>query len=292
MTMIRQAGLNTAAQAAERLGAGEAAAQLGRNVARIARNTGNNLLQDHARLKTNSLIVSSLILVLSRVFIANLTAQKTKGTPEGPLRYREAVRTTIREFCGWTFGYIILRWVQNMTKTAMKIHFGIKDRHGEIPKASARYFKERWAGMLKEQPLVKALSSAFKREKFTIPVSEMDTTIEKAMEFAHPERVAKAKGFFEKFLPAARRMGTQEFMETLMRWAPIAVGSVPAVLLAGYALERFTRDHSENVVDAISKRFGKNEPAKPDPALQPCKARQNFDTYLSRIHNKQAGRFQ
>lgn len=283
--MIGQVGM----QAAERIGAGEAARQLGRNMVQIARNTGHNLMQDPARLKTNSLIISSLILVLSRVFIANLSAQKSKGTPEAPLRHREAIRTTIREFCGWTFGYIILRWVQNMTRTAMKVYFGIVDRHGEIPRYKPKYFAERWAAMIRDLPVVKALSASVRRHKFDIPKAEIDTTVEKALEFAHVDRVDRVKNLIGKVLPAAKRMGRQEFMETMMRWAPIAVGSVPAVLLAGYALERFTRDYSEQVVNTLSKRFGDKKDAAPEPA---CKARQNFDTYLNRIQLKQADRFQ
>jgi hypothetical protein len=89
-------------------------------------------------------------------------------------------------------------------------------------------------------------------------------------------------------------------MQALLRWAPPIVGSVPAILLAGYALERFALDHSEEVVKLLGHFV--NDGKEGAGIQPPGEARQlvgglstrpvgnRLDAYLGGIQRKQMER--
>lgn len=54
-------------------------------------------------------------------------------------------------------------------------------------------------------------------------------------------------------------------LKTFFTWAPILVSSVPAMLLAGYALERFSQRYSETLAQKIAKSFVKPGPVPANP---------------------------
>jgi hypothetical protein len=60
--------------------------------------------------------------------------------------------------------------------------------------------------------------------------------------------------------------------------------------LAGYALERFTRDSNDEVVNAVSRVFGRkkgNAAEKPKPGVS---AVQNFATWQNRMYQRRSER--
>jgi|GEM_PF-2691137 len=226
-----------------------------KNLGKVAKNKTTSMFQNPDQLKTDSLILASLVLVISRIVVANLSAIKAMGSTEGPFRYKLAVQTDIREICGWTFGFVVLRQIQNWVKKKIAAPMGIR-KIGEPPK----------------YPLWSNVRNAFTKAGPN-PLHLGFAAAEK-LDYNPAAVSVKLREFLTKS-PWARPIFTKlgkteaECMKTLFRAVPIAIGSVPAVILAGYALERFTRDYSDHVVDVVSKTFktsGKGMGSKPKPA--------------------------
>jgi hypothetical protein len=210
-----------------------------KNLGQLASNKFTSLIQNPDSLKAESLILASLALVISRICIATTSAIKAQGTPEGPYRYKESIRTDIREVCGWTFGFVVLRFIQNkIVKPALGKLLGVTE--SADPNAYSL-----WKGM---KELFKG-----KVEKFTPHLEQGVVTewngsrVSKWLAEAKPVQwlINKLYGNLEHDAKA-------DFMVKLYKMGGIFLASIPTVALAGYALERFTRDHSDQVVDAVS----------------------------------------
>lgn len=216
---------------------------LPKNLAALCKNKTVSMFQDPETLKTDSLILASLVLVISRSLVANLSAIQAVGTPEGPYRYRQATQTVLREGAGWTFGFIVLRQVQNWIRKSLAKPLGIS-RVGEPVKYP---FGENLAKVLSGKP--------------PAPLN-LDLTRVEGLRYNPEQASQKVVQTLKKFKPF-EWLGKNEAqrMLTLYKAAPIALGSIPAVFLAGYALERFTRDYSDHVVDLVSKTFNKSKDA-------------------------------
>lgn len=236
-----------------------------KNLGKVAKNKTVSMFQDPDQLKTDSLILASLVLVVSRILVANLSAIKTMGTSEGPFRYKQAVQTDIREICGWTFGFIVLRQIQNWLKKKLAGPMGIR-KIGEPPSYSL------WKNLVKS--FTKQGPEAL----------QLNLATAQKLEYNAAAASPKWRDFLTKsplVKPLFSKLGKTEAdcMKMLYRAAPIALGSIPAVFLAGYALERFTRDYSDHVVDVVSKTFknskaaqmsaGANPEAKPQTQASP-----------------------
>lgn len=256
----------------DRLSSSGALRQLGRNTRQIARNLGQHLLQDHHAIKTNSLIASSLILVLSRILVANYTAFKSKGTKDGPYRYREAMRTNIRELCGWTFGFVVLRYFQGLTKKAIGKFFGITESGG-LPRF--RPFKQ----------LKTAFNAAVQKKPFQVGGPPVDPALPRVFDFSNKAAFRKVRPILER-IPGLRGKPAHAMLQAFYNWTPILLGSIPAVFLAGYALERFTRDHSDQVVDMISQRFNRNKAASAGKGNAPMPGA-HLNHFMSRLQQRQ-----
>ncbi len=257
-----------------RLGLGGAVKQFGRHAGQIAYNAGQHMLENPATLKSNSLIISSLIVVLSRILVANLSAIKTKGTPEGPHRYREAISTNIREVCGWTFGFLVLRQFQNLISLAMRKGFDITIKN-EPPKL--------WS------QLYSASQKAFgKRERLdNFPVSKPSLWTELEV---HPntnnERTQWLLRKLKK-IPWLKDCQDVGLMKSFYRATPIILGSIPAIALAGYMLERFTRDHGDEVVSFVSRKLGPKG-GNHQNCTHGGVVDQRFDQFLSRVKTRRS----
>lgn len=231
------------------------------DVGRVLWNKARSLNNVEA-IKQNSLILASGVLVVSRMIIANISAIRAQGTSDGPYRYREAIRTDMREIGGFTLGFLVLRVFQAGITKGLRKGFNIVD-----PKS--------------DYELRKNLKNAFNRKK--IETFRPDYAKTPRIDFKAEggfgklgnllEKMPGAKTFFGDQLKDVTRKG--ELIRNILRKAPIIIGSIPTVFLAGYMLERMTRDHSEDVVDSISKRFGgdgtkKNMATQPPPVVAPA----------------------
>lgn len=211
----------------------------------IVKNKANSLVQNPDSLKNESLILASLALVISRIIIANVSAVNARGTSEGPYRYRESIRTTIREVCGWTLGFMVLRAIQAKLRAKIGSHLGVKAAED---KNSYSLFGS-FLNMLK---------------KPGDKVNPINLDLAQSLEPTYNKAVQK--NYVKTFLGSdfarnliRNRFGGQEekFVKFLYKVCPIAIASIPTVALAGYALERFTRDHSDKVVDFVSGSLNK-----------------------------------
>lgn len=220
------------------------------NLRQTASNIGTNLIQSPDMLKNQSLILASLVLVISRITIAKHSAVKERGTPEGPYRYREFIRTTIREICGWTFGFVVLRALQNfLVKPRLRKLLGLEEVHPPNAYSTWENIKSFFKGhdiapiklQLHEETTLKHTWNPFSRNladtKTLRPFIEM-------YGIGEPAKIGFIKGVY--------KVGS------------ILLASIPTVALAGYALERFTRDHSDQVVDKVSHVLGHNAPKAPN----------------------------
>ncbi len=226
----------TAVTTAGKIGLG----QFAKNIGNTFINHGNQLIQDHAALKSNALILCSLILVLSRIAVAFGSAKKAQKTPDGPYRWQEFIRTTIREIGGWTLSFVVLRSIEFAMRAGVRKIFKIK-----LPNKP---------GLIKD--LGKQVASFVKRDSAqAAPVLRQAFTNygHKATLVPDIARFEKFEGLINLFSSGKGHLSVVERFKRFYDWFPILVGSIPAIALSGYALERFSMDHSKEVVAKISQ---------------------------------------
>jgi hypothetical protein len=252
-------------------------------------------IYDISKVRDNAFILSSLIQVLSRIFVANRSAMQTKGTQEGPYRYKEAVKTTFREAMGFVLSYVVLRafqrgtmdffknylWVKEGVSSAPTLFNGIFRKAFNVPsrigKQAPRYFPTfmETLGRLGQQ--VRNFFTG-KLEKIDLKSLEnvIPDVIEKKGVIIHPRRMAQYKRL-EPFVDKINRLEAfltgkpvnttiPQRLETFFNWVPPLVGSIPALLLSGFALERFSQTKAEPMAKKIAAFFGKNNP-QPSPFI-------------------------
>ena len=221
-----------------------AARQLARNSARTLTGVTHNLMQNPTLITRNSLIVSTLILVLSRIGITFQSANKTKGTPEASFRRKEAIKTTFREACGWTVTYGLFRGIENLTRKIMRDYFGIeKQTHG-----------------LGLSNLKHELGYALRREKSHFKgVKPIELVDNYQFGFTQTARYEKLKPAIDRLFKALHLNTTvtdaTARLKGLYKWAPVVAATIPTVLLSGVVLERYARDHADNLAENLSSKW-------------------------------------
>lgn len=230
------------------------------NLGKIFANKGSSFVHNPGLLNNQSLIMASLVLVVNRAAIANYTAIKAQGTPEGPYRTHEAYRTTIREFLGFTGGFIVLRQIQGFLKNKTREHFGIKDdpnpNRYELVKNLTQWFKD-------PSNTEKKIGS-FNPQFFYHTKPGIDLEQENVKSLISRVQKACSKVGVEVLQD---KHAQKAFMRQVYNMGPIVLASIPTVGLAGVLLEKFTRDHADQVADFISKHLGDNH--KPNTVSKP-----------------------
>lgn len=233
------------------------------NTPRVLRNVGSSIVNKPGFFRDQSLILASLALVISRIVVANISAIKAQGTSEGPFRYRESIRTNMREIGGFLTGFVLLRGFQVFTQNALRKPLGV-----EVSSLSDGYsFKQLWQDLTS-----KAKPSAFdpKLAYSTDPFMASGELKPLASAISRFFDVPGLRALKEKAAAQVKTEGLSEAAATLAKnkafivngvykLAPILLGSIPSVALAGYFLERLTRDHSEQIVDAVSNCLGSKD---------------------------------
>lgn len=206
----------------------------------VFRNKGKSFFHPEF-MKEQSLILASLALVVSRIVVANVSAMQARGTADGPYRYRESIRTDMREVGGFTLGFLVLRAFQAGIRKGLRTGLNIK------PPEDGGHHYNLFANLKKvwkngEPP------AAFER----------DYAKEVKVQFNQKGDYGKLGNWMMKHAPGVPKDAEKaaSYFSKLYKRGPIILGSIPTVLLAGFMLERMTRDHSEAVVDAVSKSFG------------------------------------
>lgn len=238
-----------------------------KNLPQVARNLGNSIASQPGFFRDQSLILASFALVISRMVVANISALKSVGTPEGPFRYRESIRTDLREIGGFTLGFGVLRFVQcgirkglrhglGITEPALPFAYPLRKAWGDLTgKTEPAPVKLNLAWDSPPQITGEQLSPLAQKVSDLFEAPVLKSIKNKATAMVKLEGLSEA----EKLLAKNKAFITQG----VYKIAPILIGSIPSVVLAGYCLERITRDHSEQIVDAVSKRFDSNPPEGP-----------------------------
>lgn len=245
-----------------------------RNAPQVARNIGNTILNKPGFFRDQSLILASLALVFSRIFVANVSALRSQGTPEGPYRYRESIRTDMRELGGFTLGFGLLRAFQFGLKKGLKKWLGVTEERLDDGYSPKRIWKD-LTGKTRPTPINLKLAwdnpAHIKENKFTwLAQKTADVFDAPGLKTLKDKATAKVK---VDGLPEAEKVLAKNkafIVDGIYKVAPILISSIPTIALAGYLLERVTRDHSEKIVDAVSKRFSSADtPPKPTVATLP-----------------------
>ncbi len=205
------------------------------NAAVIIGHKSESFLQNPENFKKNALIMSSLALVLSRTTVTNFSAVKARNTPEGPFREREAKRTVMREWGGFTSSFVVLKTLEWAIKKGFRKALAIRETGGAIAYPFFRHLKTEfvnWGKPIADHPYLHAktpinfgLDSAQ-----TFEVGRLDWVM-KQMKRVQKSPVEKA--------------AAETLVKRVYAYAPMLLSSVVSIALGGYALERFTRDHSE-----------------------------------------------
>ncbi len=226
------------------------------NTPRVLKNVGSSIVNKPGFFRDQSLILASLALVISRICVANISAIKAQGTSEGPFRYRESIRTNMREVGGFLTGFGLLRGFQTFTQKALRKPLGV-----EVSSLSDGYsFKQLWQDLTsKTRPAAFDPKLAYCTDPFMAsgelkPLAKFVSRVFDAPVLNVLKEKAAAQVKTQGLSEAAAALAKNKafIVNGVYKLVPILVGSVPSVALAGYFLERMTRDHSEQIVDVVS----------------------------------------
>lgn len=282
-----QLGSQIAGNASKQAFKGGRPGRLAKELTSVARSVTREALQDHATLKQNTLILSSLMVSLSRVFRSHKSALQARHTEDGPFRYKEAIKTTIRELGGWTFSFMVFRAFQNLAKRGFRKMVGAEP-HPSIIATGKEDLKQAFRNFSDPENAQRLKPIELKRS-YNLNIK--------------PENLPKMERFYKRFkvdslyklfkkAPVLTLTDKMVRLDSLYKMLPIGIGMIPAVLLSGFFLESFTQKHSQSVVEYISNKFnpassGKtnNNPSSPSsfsPA-QPNAINNDFDAFMRAV---------
>jgi hypothetical protein len=220
------------------------------NVGTVISQQSESILQDPSAFKGNALILSSFILVISRVMVASLSAVKAQGTPDADYRKQESIRTGIREVGGFISSFGLLLAIATGLRAIMRKSWGIHQEEG--------------------YPFFKNLGNVFReRNNPHFVVKEADHKLDADDSFRYDRKkaagfVKSLYGFMGKGMPTADV--EKAALKRLYTWTPIVIPGMVALYVSGKLLEKFTRNHSADVVNFLSRRHGAPPPPIPPQA--------------------------
>lgn len=255
---------------------------LRQNIMVLSRNYGRQLIQALPTFKAQSLILASFIQVTSRIATANYSAVKAHNTPQADHRYREAIKTTVREFLGFSLSFVFLRFIEGFFRKGINLVFGAKfSKNQSAPnlnhlKRNIGIQISQWVGGYPMKPVednmianlhkavevidfnvgrYKRLGSWWFRPLFKIT----DEKLTEAINIKH--------GQIKNLKIQPQDLLKEEFLR-FHKNVPMLLALIPVCLVSGTLLERFTRNHSEKVVQTLSQLFSKKKDS-PSEAVKP-----------------------
>lgn len=267
-------------------------AVLGNNLWQYAKGIGKHTALNHGSFKRNALIFSVFGLCSARIFLSFQSALKAKGTEDEAFRMSEAIGTGIREYGGFALSFVTFSMFVGLTQKLLKKHL-IKNVDKLNPKNNAIKRFANYVGKEvksffgnKPQQKIANVEFAFKQGE----VSDFATEAPKNK---------FVKGITNLFSGKT----AQEKAKTTYDWLPIIVGSIPSLILSGFALENFNLKHSKALFSKIEKAMGKNISESTEtealttehnlyqpPHLQNFQAG-NFNQFLGHIYTKRLNQF-
>lgn len=253
--------------------------------------------------KDNALLLSSLIQVMSRIFVANQSAYRDRHKPNGSFRYSEAMKTTFREILGFTFSFLVLRKFQRGTIDFFRNCFFVKSGLSSRPTLLNGLFRKLFQVPASFKPSINknpfpGFRTTSKRLQQAVTDFRQGTQRSlklKPITGLFPD-VVENKGVlidsrglanYKKFEPLVnwigRITGNEKTyadllakgaspdriralkLQTFFEWFPAMVGSIPALFFSGFLLERFSQNYAEPLAQKIARLFGKTPPASNPP---------------------------
>jgi hypothetical protein len=199
----------------------------------------SDIIRDPAALKKDGFMLATMVQSTIRGLYSWINERLTKDPEQKELRFREAIRTTIREILGLTLNFGVLRTVESACNQLLDRLQG-----GQYQKATVIKGFDRLGRDLKQ--LGQSL-----RHGTPLPTLHATslTTLEKATSYAFDMQSPLGKWFTQMtqsgFLKGKDPVA---LMRLTRNWMPISLGSIMAVGLSGFWLEWLTLNKSDAIV--------------------------------------------
>jgi hypothetical protein len=218
--------------------------QLLRNATVIAGHFVQDFAHAPAMVQADAVVLSTLALVTARVCIAFGTASKETDPEQSVLRWREAIRTGMREIGGWICSYLVLKAVRRQAQQIINKGVGLLP----VPKPPI--------GFGKLVTDFKAQLLAFRSNAIPLPTPVANTlqALEFTPEVAFANRSVVKTGLQQLQKTALfKDIHVDSALRHIHNWGPITVGSLSSLILSGFMLEWFTLHHADNVAKLITQ---------------------------------------
>jgi hypothetical protein len=241
-------------------------------------------------LRRNAMMLSGAIQIASRILVANATAAKTRGTPEGYYRFQEAANTTFREIFAWCATYVLLLYAQRlivdffrsllwvrggvpfrptMFQGAFQRLFGVPDA---IRRDLAKKFAHEGPGFFSKMGgHVRDFAQAAQKPLPKFP--KLPPLVERGTEFLDVDLLRRRQQYrsIEPLVNGICRLAGQnpsnmipsKKVQVFFDWAPPVLGSIPAILISGYGSESLTQRYARRFAAKVSQVAGGKEGAQP-----------------------------
>ena len=270
------------------------------NCGRALSNFGWGSIHNIDSFKNNAVILSSFLQVSSRILVANQTAVKAKGQPDESFVLSESVKTMVREALAFFLSFIVLRAVQRTSidvfKNMLWVKKGVSTSTPLINRALQGLFRVKPQiiqelnanNVCKTFPSLRRTLANIDQQIKRLVTGEPLGRIEPVnLSAVFPDKLVKPevvfdeakRPLFEKMRPIVERVHRwaggaaadtdYQKLHSFFNWVPALIGSVPALLLSGWWLERFTQKHARSVSAKIAGYInGTSNETPPDLALQ------------------------
>jgi hypothetical protein len=241
---------------------GHKTSQLVRHATAMVGHLGHDFSHAPAMVQADAVILSTLALVTARVSIAFSTAAKETDPEQSVVRWREAIRTGMREIGGWVCSYLVLKAVRQQAQHVINKGVGL------VPVARPAVGFGKFAQDMKAQ-LVALLSHT------PLPTPQGNSL--QALEFI-PDVAFAQRSVFKSGLqqlqktPLFKGMNVDCALKLIHSWGPITVGSLASLALSGFMLEWFTLHHADNVAKLVTqvtdrRKIKPKEHPEPNPTM-------------------------
>lgn len=271
-----------------------------RNCGQALSNFGWGSIHNIDSFKNNAVILSSFLQVSSRIMVANQTAVKAKGQPDESFVLSESVKTMVRESLAFFLSFIVLRAVQRTSidifKNMLWVKKGVSTSTPLINRALQALFRVKPAtiaelesnSICKTFPSLRRTVATIDQQLKGLVTGQPLGRVEPAnLSAVFPDKLVKPevvfdeakRPLFEKMRPIVERVHRwaggaatdtdYQKLHSFFGWVPALIGSVPALLLSGWWLERFTQKNARSVSAKIASYINGSSNDQPaDLALQ------------------------
>lgn len=233
------------------------------NASHHFKNFAKETLQNHGVLRGNGLILSSFILVCSRIAVSFASSQNAKGTKNQDFRRMEFIRTTLREGLAFPLSFLLLRAIERITRTRMRMSY-----LRQLPKAAYSPWRNLLA-QLKADWIQRSHGNLVVRRPIEEAVFPAVVKFTPAKMKPGWENIGWLKTLRNAFPGSAGKTPEQQ-LKLVDQFFPTIIGTIPAVGLSGFWLENFSLYKADHAVELINRWFGGATPVKQEAIPEPA----------------------